>query len=40
MNLASDNTGPVHPRIMEALATANAAYALPYGNDAITAKAV
>ena len=33
MFFASDNAGPVHPAIMEKLATANAGYALPYGND-------
>jgi threonine aldolase len=33
MNFASDNTGPVHPKVMEALARANEGYALPYGND-------
>ncbi len=35
MNFASDNTGPVHPRIMEALARANEGYAMPYGDDAL-----
>lgn len=34
MNLASDNTGPAHPRIMEALARANEGYAMPYATDA------
>jgi threonine aldolase len=33
MNFASDNTGPVHPKVMAALAAANAGYAMPYGND-------
>jgi len=33
MHLASDNTGPVHPKIMEALARANPGYAMPYGAD-------
>ena len=40
MNFASDNTGPVHPTVMAALATANASYALPYGGDEFTAQAV
>lgn len=40
MNFASDNTGPVHPDIMAALATANAGYAMPYGGDPITTQAV
>lgn len=34
MHFASDNTGPAHPRVMEALAAANAGYAMPYGSDA------
>ncbi|MEL6520582.1 MAG: low specificity L-threonine aldolase [Pseudomonadota bacterium] len=33
MNFASDNTGPAHPAIMEALAAANADYVMPYGAD-------
>ncbi|EAQ05118.1 L-threonine aldolase, low-specificity, putative [Pseudooceanicola batsensis HTCC2597] len=33
MFFASDNTGPVHPQIMDALARANDGYATPYGND-------
>ena len=33
MNFASDNTGPAHPRILEALARANEGYAMPYGAD-------
>ncbi len=40
MFFASDNTGPVHPKVMEALATANAGYANPYGNDDLTAEAI
>ena len=36
MIFASDNTGPVHPKIMAAVTAANADYAMPYGNDAIT----
>lgn len=34
MFFASDNTGPVHPKVMEALAAANTGYALGYGADA------
>jgi len=33
MFLASDNTGPVHPNVMEAVARANTGYAMPYGAD-------
>lgn len=40
MHFASDNTGPVHPRVMEALARANDGYALPYGNDALSRQVV
>ena len=36
MNFASDNTAPAHPRVMEALARANAAPTMPYGNDDLT----
>lgn len=39
MNFGSDNTGPVHPRVMEALVQANAGYAIPYGDDALTLEA-
>ena len=35
MFFASDNAGPAHPAIMEALATANTGYAMPYGADPI-----
>ena len=35
MNFGSDNMGPVHPRVMEALARANDGYAIPYGDDAL-----
>ena len=35
MNFASDNTGPVHPKVMAALMAANDGYAMPYGNDTI-----
>ena len=40
MHFASDNTGPVHPSVMQALAEANEGYALPYGADALTAQVV
>ena len=33
MFFASDNTGPVHPQIMAALAEANDGFAMPYGAD-------
>lgn len=33
MFFGSDNTGPVHPQIMQALAEANTGYANPYGAD-------
>lgn len=36
MNFASDNTAPAHPQVMEALARANQAPTMPYGNDALT----
>lgn len=39
MHFASDNTGPVHPKVLEALAHANAGYAMPYGADALTERA-
>jgi len=38
MFFASDNTGPVHPKIMEALNQANTGYAMPYGADAMMDK--
>lgn len=40
MFFASDNTAPVPPAIMAALAKANEGYAMPYGNDPLTAAAV
>ncbi|MEM6308382.1 MAG: beta-eliminating lyase-related protein, partial [Pseudomonadota bacterium] len=40
MNFASDNTGPVHPQVMQAIADANTNYAMPYGADDITEAAV
>lgn len=36
MFFASDNTGPVHPRVLEALSRANEGYAVPYGNDPLS----
>ena len=33
MFFASDNTGPVHPKVMEAIVRANEGYAMPYGAD-------
>lgn len=35
MFFASDNSGPAHPAIVDALAKANRGYAMPYGADAI-----
>lgn len=40
MRFASDNAGPVHPKVMEALQIANEGWAMPYGNDDLTASAV
>lgn len=40
MNFASDNTGPAHPKVMEALMRANEGYAPAYGADALTTRAV
>ena len=39
MFFASDNGGPVHPAIMEALAAANEGDAMAYGDDPLTARA-
>jgi threonine aldolase len=36
MNFASDNTAPAHPHVMAALARANDAATMPYGNDVLT----
>jgi threonine aldolase len=36
MFFGSDNTGPVHPSVLEALTRANTGYAAPYGSDALT----
>ena len=38
MNFASDNTAPVAPEILAAIARANEGFALGYGNDAGTAR--
>ena len=40
MRFASDNSGPVHPKVMAALEAANEGWALPYGNDDWTRRAV
>lgn len=39
MRFASDNSGPVHPKVMQALAAANEGWAMPYGNEDITHQA-
>ena len=39
MYFASDNSAPVHPKILEGLARANEGYASGYGNDAVTKQA-
>ncbi|EPX80696.1 threonine aldolase family protein [Litoreibacter arenae] len=35
MNFASDNAGPMHPSVLDAIVKANAGYEMPYGNDTI-----
>ncbi len=40
MHFASDNSGPVHPKILEAMAAANNGWAWGYGRDDVTARAV
>ena len=35
MMFASDNTGPAHPKVMEAVMRANEGHAMPYGADPI-----
>lgn len=40
MEFASDNAGPVHPRVLEALTSANEGYAAGYGADVQTEQAV
>ncbi|MFY0692427.1 MAG: low specificity L-threonine aldolase [Paracoccaceae bacterium] len=36
MNFASDNAGPMHPKVLEAVIAANEGHHMPYGNDALT----
>lgn len=38
MHFASDNSGPVHPNVMEALVRANAGYAPAYGGETLAAE--
>lgn len=38
MFFASDNSGPAHPKVIEALTQANEGYAMPYGDDALMDK--
>ncbi|MDH3264204.1 MAG: beta-eliminating lyase-related protein [Paracoccaceae bacterium] len=38
MNFASDNTGPVHPKVLAALQRANEGHAKPYGDDPLMAE--
>lgn len=38
MHFASDNSSPVHPKVMQALAEANSGYAPSYGTDPIMTK--
>ena len=40
MNFASDNTGPAHPKVMEALIQANEGASASYGADARDDEAV
>lgn len=35
MNFASDNAGPMHPQVLDAIAQANEGYQMPYGSDTI-----
>ncbi|OZB17803.1 MAG: low specificity L-threonine aldolase [Rhodobacterales bacterium 34-62-10] len=35
MFFASDNAGPAHPQVMQAMVDANTGFAMPYGNDPI-----
>ena len=39
MRFASDNSGPVHPKIMASVVEANQGWAMPYGNDDVTRRA-
>jgi len=36
MNFASDNSGPTHPKVWQALTHADQGYAMPYGNDPLS----
>ncbi|MEJ2031247.1 MAG: beta-eliminating lyase-related protein, partial [Maritimibacter sp.] len=36
MHFASDNTGPAHPKVLDAVIAANQGYAMPYGADDMT----
>jgi threonine aldolase len=38
MFFASDNAGPAHPQVMQAMVDANTGFAMPYGNDPIMAE--
>ncbi|WP_425039122.1 threonine aldolase family protein [Primorskyibacter sp. S187A] len=38
MHFASDNTGPAHPSVMQAMMEANEGYMLPYGADPVMAE--
>lgn len=38
MNFASDNTAPMHPKVLAAIGRANAGTAMPYGNDPLAAQ--
>ena len=38
MQFASDNAGPAHPEVLDALAAANEGHAAPYGADELTAR--
>ena len=40
LNFASDNTGPAHPKVMDALMAANDGAAMPYGKDDLNTRAV
>jgi len=39
MSFASDNTGPAHPKVLDAIIAANTGYVPSYGADPLTAKA-
>lgn len=40
MFFASDNTGPVHPKILDAITKANDGYAMPYGADDLNTQVI